>query len=136
MSSYQTFKTEILVRDKMVQMMESKGIIVDYKKLDKDEYIAALRKKVVEEANEIAEEMDRNKLIYEFADLLEVVQTLAGVVGISEDEISKAQKEKRDRSGGFEKRLFTSSVKISTDNPVIEYYFQRPNKYPKVSEPA
>lgn len=134
MSIYQTFKTEILVRDKMVQMMKSKGISVDYKKLNKDEYIAALRKKVIEEANEVAEEMDRNKLIYEFADLLEAAQTLARAVGISDDEILKAQAEKRDKSGGFTEKLFTNSVKIDVDNPVIEYYLQRPNKYPKISQ--
>ena len=44
---YQKFKTNILVRDKMVEKMESDGILVDYKKLTQEDYIKALRKKVL-----------------------------------------------------------------------------------------
>ena len=98
---YQKFKTNILVRDKMVEKMESDGILVDYKKLNQDGYINALRKKVVEEAQEVADEGDREKLIYELADLREIVQTLMNVLEITDSEISAAQNKKREKSGGF-----------------------------------
>lgn len=130
---YQKFKTNILVRDKMLEGMKSDGILVDYKKLNQEDYIKALRKKVVEEAQEVADESDREKLIYELADLREVVQTLAYELDITESEISEAQNKKREKSGGFKEKYFTNFVEIENDNPVIEYYLQRPNKYPKMA---
>lgn len=129
---YQKFKTSILVRDKMVEKMESEGILVDYKKLSEKDYVNALRKKVIEEAQEVADEKNREKLIYELADLLEVAQTLANTLGITESEILEACKNKRKKSGGFTKKHFTNFVEIKEDNPAIEYYLERPEKYPKM----
>ncbi len=129
---YQKFRTNILVRDKMVDKMKSEGILVDYKKLNQKDYENALRKKVIEEAQEVADEKNREKLIFELADLLEVVQTLANTLKITESEISKARKKKREKSGGFTKKHFTNFVEIRNDNPAIEYYLERPKKYPKI----
>lgn len=130
---YQKFRTNILVRDKMIEKMEADGILVDYKKLGKEEYVNALRKKIVEEAQEVADEKDREKLIYELADLSEVIQTLKQVLNITESEVSEAQNQKRKTSGGFKEKYFTNFVEIENDNPAIQYYLQRPNKYPKCS---
>ena len=129
---YEKFKTNILVRDKMIEKMSSDGIRVDYKELNEQNYINSLREKIIEEANEVAEENNREKLIYEFADLFEVAQTLAAAVGITEFEITKAQKEKRQKSGGFKKGYFTNFVEIDSKNPAIAYYQARPKKYPKI----
>ena len=129
---YRKFKTNILVRDKMVEKMQSEGILVDYKELSQKDYEDALRKKVIEEAQEVADERNHEKLIYELADLLEVAQTLANIVGITESEIQEAIKKKREKSGGFTKKHFTNFVEIKNDNPAIKYYLERPNKYPKM----
>ena len=129
---YQKFKTNILVRDKMVEKMESEGILVDYKELNSEDYEKVLRKKVVEKAQEVAAEKNREKLIYELADLLEVFQTLANIFGITASEILDARKKKREKSGCFEKRHFTNFVEIENDNPAIGYYLERPSKYPKI----
>lgn len=129
---YQRFKTNILVRDKMVEKMQSEGILVDYEKLSLKDYEKALRKKVVEEAQEVADERDRERLVYELADLLEVAQTLANTIGITESEILEAKKKKREKSGGFIEKYFTNFVEIKEDNPSIKYYLQRPEKYPKI----
>ena len=132
MIMYQKFKTNILVRDKMVEKMKSDGILVNYKELNSEDYEKALRKKVVEEAQEVAAEKNREKLIYELADLLEVSQTLANTLGITASEISEARKKKRENSGGFEKRHFTNFVEVEWDNPAFKYYLERPNKYPMI----
>ena len=129
---YQKFRTNILVRDKMVEKMESEGILVDYKKLNEKDYENALRKKVIEEAQEVASEKNRKRLIYELADLLEVAQTLADTLEITTSEILDARKKKREKSGGFTKKHFTNFVEIKNDNPAIEYYLKRPKKYPKI----
>ena len=114
---YKKFKTGILVRDKMIARMRRDKIRVDY---------------IIEEANEVAEEKDINKLVYELADILEVIQALSSVVGIKKAEIINAQKEKREISGSFKKKYFTNFVEIDTDNPVINYYLSRAKKYPEI----
>jgi len=129
---YQKFRTNILVRDRMVEKMKSEGILVDYKKLNEKDYENALREKVIEEAQEVAAEKNREKLIYELADLLEVAQTLADTLGITASEILDARKKKQKKSGGFTKKHFTNFVQIENDNPAIEYYLERPSKYPKI----
>lgn len=128
------FRTNILVRDKRIEEMESIGILVDYKKLSQEEYIKALRKKVVEEAQEVADEENRDKLVYELADLREVVQALTKALKITDSEISAAQNKKREKSGGFAEKHFTNFVEIENDNPAITYYLQRPNKYPEIKQ--
>lgn len=133
-SDVMRFRTNILVRDKRIEEMESVGILVDYKKLSQEEYIKALRKKVVEEAQEVADEENRDKLVYELADLQEVVQALTKALEITDSEISAAQNRKRDKSDGFQEMHFTNFVEIENDNPVIEYYLQRPNKYPEIKQ--
>lgn len=127
------FKTNILVRDKMVEKMKADGILVNFEKLNKEKYIESLRKKIIEEANELAEERDREKLIYEFADLTEVMQTLADAVGITESEILEARKKKNEKSGALKEGYFTNFVEIDSGNPVIEYYLARPKKYPEIA---
>lgn len=129
---YQKFRTNIFVRDKMVEKMEAEGILVDYKKLNEKDYENALREKVIEEAQEVASEKNRERLIYELADLLEVAQTLADTLEITTSEILDARKKKREKSGGFTKKHFTNFVEIENDNPAIEYYLKRPKKYPKI----
>lgn len=41
---YQKFKTNILVRDKMIEKMESEDILVDYKELNSKDYEKAFYK--------------------------------------------------------------------------------------------
>ncbi len=129
---YKKFKTNILVRDKRIAKMESEGILVNFEKLSNEKYIEALREKVVEEANELAEEKNREDLIFEFADLLEVAQTLADAIGITKSEILKAQEEKNQKSGRLKEGYFIHFVEIDSENPVIEYYLDRPKKYPEI----
>ncbi len=59
---YKKFKTNILVRDNRIAKMEGEGILVNFEKLKKEEYIEALRKKVVEEANDDRENLMNARL--------------------------------------------------------------------------
>lgn len=126
------FKTNILVRDKHVQEMQDVGIRVDFEKLDKTRYVEELRRKLMEEAKEAAEEFDHEKVIFELADLSEVIQALASALNISQEQIEKAREIKKQKSGGFAQGLFTNFVEIDADNPAAEYYLARSEKYPRV----
>ena len=48
------FKTDILVRNNRIQQMQDQGIVVNYQILDDEQYICELKRKIVEEANEVA----------------------------------------------------------------------------------
>lgn len=103
--------------------MESKGILVDYKKLNKTDYENALREKVVEEAQDITVEKNREGF-YKLAGLLEVAQILADAFRITTSEILDTRKKKRKKSVGFTKKHFTNFVEIENDIPAIKYYLE------------
>jgi len=124
------FHTGILVKDNMVEIMKKDGIVVHYRTLNDEEYIKAIRNKIQEEAKELAEETDRDSLIREMADLQEVMSCLQKVLNISDEEVAKARESKYQERGSFDKRHFTEYLEIDENNPVIDYYLNKPDKYP------
>ena len=61
-------------------------------------FLAAKLHEEVEEVIEAPEDLD------EYADVLEVLLTMAALSGISLEDIEKRRLEKRDRKGGFEQQ--------------------------------
>lgn len=47
------FKTDILVRNNRIKIMEDEGLFVKYSVLSDEEYLMELKKKIVEEANKV-----------------------------------------------------------------------------------
>lgn len=75
------------------------------KVLDEKEFEKELRKKVIEEAKELAK-APRENLLNELADVLELVKSVASHYKIQFQEIEKYQIKKKKERGGFRKRLF------------------------------
>jgi predicted house-cleaning noncanonical NTP pyrophosphatase (MazG superfamily) len=71
-------------------------------KLEGRVLIAALKDKLLEEADEVIDAVDQKALTEELADILEVSQALAKVSGIDWDAVTDAQALKRIARGGFE----------------------------------
>ncbi len=95
-----------LVRDKIIEIIESKGQKAEYRFLNDEEYLKELHKKLFEEANEFVEEDDKEEL----ADLLEVIYAIANVKKIDLAEVEKIRLQKRTKRGGFEKKIYLESV--------------------------
>lgn len=95
-----------LVRDKIVEIIESKGENPEYETLNSERYLFELHKKLLEEANEFIEEDSPEEL----ADLLEVVYAIAKLKNIDLKEVEKIRIEKSQKRGAFEKKLFLKSV--------------------------
>ena len=95
-----------LVRDKIVENIKNKGHKCEYRTLDNDEYIKELDKKLLEEANEVAESHSAE----EIGDLLEVIKAIMKEHNISKEDIEQAMDKKRIKNGAFEDKKYLISV--------------------------
>ncbi len=90
-----------LVRDRIPEIIEKNGDTAVFHVAETEEFKESLANKLVEEAQEFAE----SPSIEELADLLEVVQALLNVHEYSKDVLEATLLSKRDKRGGFEKRI-------------------------------
>lgn len=103
-----------LVRDRIPEIIARNGETAVFRTIeDRGEFVAALAAKILEEAGETkeaAEVGDRDALVKEIADVREVLDALAAEFGISEDDVRRVQTDRREKRGGFGKRLFLEST--------------------------
>jgi diadenosine tetraphosphate (Ap4A) HIT family hydrolase/predicted house-cleaning noncanonical NTP pyrophosphatase (MazG superfamily) len=133
--SIKRFKVDKLIRDKLPELMRSKGIVVHERVIESQEFISRLKEKLIEEAREVEQAETRDELAEELADVLEVVRTLAQENGISIDEIEKFRLNKREFKGGFDSRIYNPFIDIQEDSPAIAYYVSKANQYPEIHHP-
>ena len=90
-----------LVRDRIPEIIKANGAecVTHVAKLD--EYNRLLESKLQEEITEFL----HNKCAEEIADILEVIEAIARLEGISVDEIKKVKTDKRANRGSFNKRI-------------------------------
>ena len=101
-----------LVRDHIPELIQKSGYECDVTTLSETEYRQALRDKILEEAQEVAQASDR-ELVNELADLLEVIDALMESYGIENECILLERDHKRAEKGGFEhkiKLLWTEAI--------------------------
>ncbi|URZ03803.1 nucleoside triphosphate pyrophosphohydrolase [Clostridium felsineum] len=95
-----------LVRDKIPEIIENSGKTFDIHYAKKEDLIALLEAKLLEESKEFSE--DKN--LEELADLMEVILGLTSTLGFSEEELIKKRNEKKAERGGFEKGIVLEKV--------------------------
>ena len=96
-----------LIRDKMPEILAQEGKQIKTRVLEDDaEYFEWLRRKLLEEVQEIAEKPeDTMFLVKRLAYLDEVIALMAEVKWIEKNEIKKAQERIITERGSFRKRL-------------------------------
>ncbi|HRH27087.1 MAG TPA: nucleoside triphosphate pyrophosphohydrolase [Parcubacteria group bacterium] len=94
-----------LVRDKIPEILDGKGVPYEKKVANDTEYKEELIKKLEEEIVEFKEAGS----VEELADILEVVDALKKLPEYAN--VLDVQKTKREEKGGFEKRLIVSGEK-------------------------
>ena len=97
-----------LVRDKIPQIIGSKGKEFSTKVLNDEDYIKYLKEKAYEELDEFCAADTDGEAVEELADLLEVIRALAMQHGFSE--VEAVRKDKIAKRGGFQKKLFLIEV--------------------------
>lgn len=95
-----------LVRDNIINIIESAGKTCSYRIMDDKEYLDSLNKKLIEEMNEYQEEYS----IEELADLQEVILAILNAKGISLEEFNKIRQAKADKNGYYNKKIMLIDV--------------------------
>lgn len=95
-----------LIRDKVAERMQERGVEYSARTLSEEEYKAELLKKVGEEALGVQNAQTREELVSEMADVLEVLSALRKLEGITEEEIETALTRNMEKKGGFDTRTF------------------------------
>lgn len=93
-----------LIRDRIPEIIEQDGKNYAVESMALVEYEQALLEKLVEEAKE-AQRADDAHIKGELADILEVIDALLALKGLSRQTIRTEQRRRRNERGGFEKRL-------------------------------
>ena len=95
-----------LVRDRIPEIIQSKGGTCRTRILSDEEYLEMLDAKLDEELCEYHE--DQN--IEELADMLELIRAAAIARGYTLEELEAVRAEKAKKRGGFEKKIFLIDV--------------------------
>lgn len=97
-------KYDKLVRDKIPELIASRGGTAKTHVAAEEEFEAKLSAKLTEEVQEFLAAAPE-KRGEELADILEVIDALQSYYGIEEDEVRKIKIKKADERGGFSKRI-------------------------------
>lgn len=130
--NFRTFKQNKLVRDKIIDIMQSKGSKLYAYKLNDQDFLKQLKIKLLEEAQEVHKAQTEHELLEELADLLEIIDTLAKLNNLTTKDLQQTQEKKRNEKGGYEDRIFLSFAEHPKDSPQERYCLADPDKYPEV----
>lgn len=95
-----------LVRDRIPEMLESKGQMCETEILSDERYLEMLEAKLME----VSAEYQSEKNIEELVDIIEVVYAIAGARGITEGELDRLRVEKATKNGRFKEKIFLKEV--------------------------
>ena len=126
------FATNILIRNNRLSMMQNNGLTVDYEILNDKDYLLELKKKLVEEAQEVFDSKNLSELKSELIDVMEVLDHLIDLHSFSRSELNALKKEKQRKVGKFDKRIKTHFIEMSDDHEELSYYLSKPQKYPQI----
>lgn len=99
-----------LIRDRIPEIIIADDCQPKTRVLKKSEMFVELKKKVLEEAEELVDVEKKSDVINELADILELIDAIAENKKIDPKLLKKEQKVKRQKRGGFEKRLYLEYV--------------------------
>ena len=101
-----------LIRDKIVDIIEKDGKKAIVSTLNDEQYKIELLKKLLEEANEVANSSNSNETLEELADVLEVIRYLAKINGKELNDIIAIADKKKEKRGGFDDKVFLEKTII------------------------
>ncbi len=131
MTIKRTFAYRKLIRDKILESMLEHGEHPVYHRLDDAEYMAELKRKILEEASEL-DLSSPDQILAELVDLQEIIDAMLKAIGRTRTELVRQQAQKRQRSGGFEGRIYLDTVQKTANDPWLAHLEAHPDKYPEL----
>lgn len=123
-----------LWRDKAPELMEQMGSVIHCKNLNNADYDKELRKKLIEEIQEVTNAKNQQEFLEELADIFEVIDALCALHQINKNDILAVQKKKKQQRGGFYERKFVTIAEHAEGSFGEKYCLAQPEKYPEVVE--
>ena len=99
-----------LVRDNIPDIIHNNGEKPITRILSNEEYKQELEKKLYEEYQEVLATTTPEDRVEELADMLEIIISLAKLENKSLDDIVAVADSKREKRGGFDKKIFLEKV--------------------------
>jgi len=99
-----------LVRDNIPEIIKSNNGIPYVRKLNDDEYWDYLLKKDIEELEEVKNAPSIEEIKKELADKLELIRAMAEFNGFTLQDVIDEAEVKKEKRGGFQKRLLLEKV--------------------------
>jgi predicted house-cleaning noncanonical NTP pyrophosphatase (MazG superfamily) len=128
-----TFVFNKLIRDKLKSEYERLGQVASYKKLTKEEFAEALKRKLIEEANEI-DPADKESVLNELADIYQVVEDLIKLYDLNPQDIGDIKNATFEKKGGFAGANFVETLTLDDNDEWNDYYRQSPEVFPEVGK--
>jgi len=94
------------IRDNIPDIIKKSGNECSVKTLSDDEFLKELEKKLREEIEEYLD----NSSVEELADIVEVIERISQLKGVSFDELERIRQKKGDERGRFKNNLFLIST--------------------------
>jgi len=119
-----------LIRSNLPERMKKEGVYLSGRPLTDEEFAKELKNKLVEEAGEVQDTHSREDLLKELADVMEVIETITSLHGITKEEIEKERLLKCQINGYFLAANFVDYIEVPiTNRKVIEYLQKRNRPY-------
>ena len=119
-----------LIRSNLPERMKKEGVYLSGRPLTDEEFAKELKNKLVEEAGEVQDTDSREDMIKELADVMEVIEALTLLHGITKEEIEKERLVKCQINGHFLAANFVDYIEVPVSNhKVIEYLEKRNRPY-------
>lgn len=99
-----------LVRDLIPEIITKDGKTADIIILSEESFKQAIKDKLIEEATEVANAQNRDDILSELADILEVMDSIKQIYNINTLEVNTIQAVKALQRGKFDKKIFLKSV--------------------------
>jgi predicted house-cleaning noncanonical NTP pyrophosphatase (MazG superfamily) len=96
-----------LIRDKIPEIIKSKGTVPITHIASDEEYQQKLKAKLQEEVDEFLEDNNEEEL----ADILEVIYALCDLYKIDKDKLEQLRKDKAEKRGGFKDKIILDETK-------------------------
>ena len=100
-----------LIRDRIPEIIKKDGAMPKVSRLNHAKFVKELKKKLVEESNELQMARNRKSLLNELSDVLEILMNIAKVEKLNWKSIENKRKTKKLERGGFDKKLLLKEVR-------------------------